>query len=89
MSRVCPMVCVSDGLCVCSFVPLVVLCVFHLLRFVWMLEQKQTVKGAEPSEVIPQVSKFCFLHFAFWAPTAIRRTPHIADCRRDFTATVE
>ena len=26
--------CVSDGLCVCSFVPLVVLCVFHLLRFV-------------------------------------------------------
>ena len=26
--------CVSDGLCVCSFVSLVVLCVFHLLRFV-------------------------------------------------------
>ena len=29
--------CVSDGLCVCSLVPLVVvcvLCVFHLLRFV-------------------------------------------------------
>ena len=24
----------ADGLCVCSFVPLVVLCVFHLLRFV-------------------------------------------------------
>ena len=29
--------CVSDGLCVCSFVPLVVLCVFHLLRFVCAL----------------------------------------------------
>ena len=26
--------CVSDGLRVCSFVSLVVLCVFHLLRFV-------------------------------------------------------
>ena len=26
--------CVSDGLCVCSLVTLVVLCVFHLLRFV-------------------------------------------------------
>ena len=26
--------CASDGLCVCSCVPLVVLCVFHLLRFV-------------------------------------------------------
>ena len=29
------MVCVSDGLCVCSFVSLVVLCVFRLLRFVY------------------------------------------------------
>ena len=27
--------CVSDGLCVCSLVTLVVLCVFHLLRFVF------------------------------------------------------
>ena len=27
--------CGSDGLCVCSFVSLVVLCVFHLLRFAW------------------------------------------------------
>ena len=28
------MSCVSDALCVCSLVTLVVLCVFHLLRFV-------------------------------------------------------
>ena len=28
--------CVSDGLCVCSFVPLVVLCVFHLLHVIFV-----------------------------------------------------
>ena len=44
--------CVSDGLCVCSFVSLVVLCVFHLLRFVcdlavivWYLEAGASLEG--------------------------------------------
>ena len=37
----------TDGLCVCSFVPLVVLCVFHLLRFVRHKLMKLQVERAQ------------------------------------------
>ena len=53
--------CVSDGLCVCSFVPLVVLCVFHLLRFVCeipsILRHSEALWCDENTNlIVPQVS---------------------------------
>ena len=43
---------VGSGLCVCSFVPLVVLCVFHLLRFV-VGYQTQKNPGRQCDRTVP------------------------------------
>ena len=51
--------CVSDGLCVCSFVPLVVLCVFHLLKFCGMELGWSGASEAPPPETGPARARMC------------------------------
>ena len=72
--------CVSDGLCVCSLVTLVVLCLFHLLRFV----RCQTVCGPVCCGLVCVCSTFysskiCVREYRglFWAPLRAVTTSQI------------